>query len=296
MEFTHNNYIRSFGNGSNWGIEMRPPTRPVKSYYEETVLAAEMIWSQKQGKLYVTYSGGLDSEYTLSVFLSLGMNITPVILNTQYNRHETKYAFAFCKNKNIIPVIVDLDYDKFVESGEFLKISESVESAAYQVAANAWLTSQVDGTIITGDAEPHLWLNDDQKWYLDEREPLHSLFKYFTKYNVCGTPWFLSYTPEQFLAFLIDPTMRSLANNEIYGKKGTHSSKVHVYNNQTVFQLEQRVKQSGYEIFEISPIFNHPDVRTVDSWKNKWWGNVNLEYTELVQKLLSGETVYGTTE
>lgn len=288
------NYIRYSGSGSTWQVEIYPPTRPVKSYYEETVLAAEMIWEAKQGKIHVCYSGGMDSEYALSVFLSLGMDVQPVIIRTQYNDHDTKYAFKFCEERNIKPVIVDLDYDKFVTSGEFLQIAESTQCAAYQYMATMWLTKQIDGTVITGETDPHMFLHTDGKWYIDEIQPVFDHLKYYELHGIHTMPYMIRHTPEQFLSFLIDPTMLKLASNQLPGKTGSYSSKVHVYNNQDKFKIEQRVKQNGYEVIEKSPIFEHPDMQLVRGWKDSKWGSSNFEYNELIGTMLSGNIARGT--
>jgi hypothetical protein len=280
----HDGYLNWSGEGSSWNVDIKPVTQPVKSFYEETVKVAETIWSQKSSPLHLCYSGGLDSEFVLCLFLNLKMNIQPVIMRTQYNHPETKYAFKLCEEKNIKPIIIDLDYDKFIESGKFLEIATETKCAAYQYIANMWLTSQIDGTVITGDSNPHIFLKDG-KWYVDEIEPTYRQFDYFIKNKIEGTPFFLSYTVEQYLSFLIDPTMKRLANNEIPGKTGSYSSKVHVYNNQDIFVLEQRKKLTGYELVESSSIFNHPDMKLVESWKSKWWGSHDTEYYTLINKL-----------
>ena len=129
--------------------------------------------------------------------------------------------------------------------------------------------------------------DDDEDRVSDEVEEyeISNLLSFFKKNNIHGTPFFLSYTSEQYFAFLSDPTMLSLARNEIPGKTGSYSSKVHVYNNQNRFKLEQRVKKHGYEIVEQSPIFNHPDIQLVNSWKDKWWGSSNHEYFQLIEGL-----------
>jgi hypothetical protein len=281
----HDGYLSWAGNGPTWSVDVKPVTRPIKSFYEETKLVAEKVWAEKQGNIHLCYSGGLDSEYVLAVFRTLGMSITPVIMCTQYNHHETQYAFKYCDKNNITPIVIDLDYDKFVESGKFLKIATDYKIAAFQMPSNLWLTTQIDGTVITGDSDPHLFLDKDGKWYVDELEPLYTQFNFYEQNNIYGTPFFLSYTAEQYFAFLTDPTIQQLANNQIPGKTGSYSSKVHVYNNQNKFVLEQRVKKHGYEIVEQSPIFNHPDIQLVNSWKSKWWGSSNHEYFKLTKGL-----------
>ncbi len=125
MKLLHSNYLKSSGNGSTWNVEISSPVRPINSYYDETVAVAEMVWAEKQGNLFLCYSGGLDSEYVLAVFKSLGMPITPIIMRTQYNDHETQYAFKYCDENSITPVVIDLDYDKY----DF--VSKTKEQLAY---------------------------------------------------------------------------------------------------------------------------------------------------------------------
>lgn len=285
MELLQNNHIVSYGHGKKWTVELGPPSRPVGTYYKESVKAAEMIWEQRQGPLYICYSGGLDSEYVLSLFLSLGMKITPVIMRTQYNDPDTRYAFKFCNEKNIIPTVVDLDFDKFVESGRLIDIALKMKCSAYQIATNMWLCSQLDGTVLTGNDPPHM-SNKNGTWFLDEDEWNHSQLGYFRDNRLCGTPFFLHYTPEMLLSFLLDPTMRDLVDNKIYGKLGTNSTKVFVYNNNDgSFELEQRQKLHGYEVVESNPIYQHPDIKTINKWKSKWSGVWACPQAEVVELL-----------
>jgi hypothetical protein len=292
MEIVQNNYFRGHGHGLDWNVEIDPPLRPVKNYYEETVIAAEQIWSQRQGPLYLMYSGGLDSEYVLSIFLKLGMKVTPVIMrmNNDYNAHDIDYAFWYCEERNLKPTVIDLDFDKFVESGELIRIAEDIKCSVFQLPATMWLASQLDGTVITGNDPPHIKLNkNDNLWYLDEPEYNHTLVAYWEKYNIYGTPYFTSYTPEMMLSFLIDPVIEDLANNKFPGKEGSHSTKIDVYNRDTGFNLVQRTKQTGYELIRTSPIFDHPDIQTIRSWRNKWYGNCYFQYHDLVARLSNGE-------
>ena len=171
MAIIYDNYIDGTGNGPTWHVKIRPPSRIVRPYYRETALAAELIWEKKLGKIHVCLSGGMDSEYALAVFQSLGMEAIPVILRTKYNAHDIKYAFKYCENNNLSPIVIDLDFDYFVKSGQFLDIATKTNCAAYQYIATMWLTNLIGGTVITGETDPHLYLGKDGKWYVDEIEP-----------------------------------------------------------------------------------------------------------------------------
>jgi len=229
MDLLYNNYMRSKGNGSTWCVEIDPPSRPVLSYWEEVKIICGLIYEQRTSPLQLCYSGGLDSEFVLATLLDLGIPVEVIIMSTQYNYHETKYAFRFCEAKNIKPTVVDLDYDWFVKSGQLLEIANSMKCAAWQIPANMWLAKQLDGTVLTGNDPPHMKLNQKNNlWYLDEEEIIHSQFNFWKEHNILGTPFLLSYTPESMLSFLIDPTMEKLANHGFPGKLGTNSTKVYV--------------------------------------------------------------------
>lgn len=291
MDLLHNNYMRSEGHGPTFAVEIDPPTRPVKSYYEETVIACEMIWSKKDAPLQLCLSGGLDSEYVLAVLLRLGMTVEPVIMRTKYNSPEIKYAFRFCHEHNLEPTVIDLDYDKFISSDQYLEIAETMMCADWRIPANMWLAEQLTGTVITGNDPPHMKLNTKNNlWYLDEEEIIHSQLRYWHVKGIKGTPFLLSYTPEMMLSFLLDPTMEKLANHEYPGKLGTNSTKVHVFNNVSNFNLMQRVKKHGYELVEKHPIFSHPNIQTVKSWQSKWKGTSDHQYHEVISKLKSGKS------
>ena len=101
MNNTKNNYIRANGTGPSWQLEIDPLPSKFNNFYVESCRAAEEIYDLRQGKVHIMYSGGIDSEHCLSVFLSLGMDVTPVIirLNPGHNDHDTAYAFKFCQSK-----------------------------------------------------------------------------------------------------------------------------------------------------------------------------------------------------
>ena len=105
MQISKNNYICTTGTGDTFTVTIDPLPIKFDNYYLESCKAAEEIYNLKQGKLYLMYSGGVDSEYALSVFLSLGMDVTPVIvrMSPYYNEHDFKYASNFCDSKNLKP-------------------------------------------------------------------------------------------------------------------------------------------------------------------------------------------------
>lgn len=258
------NYLLTSGTGFNWKCEIQPATRSVKSYYEETRLAAEKIWALRQGPLYLMYSGGVDSEYILNVFLHLGMEIKPVIIKlNDYNYHDIRYAIDFCQSKNINPLVIDFDFDKFVESGKMLEVADQAECSHWNLPSTFKVVSELEGTVLLGShGPPHLMLNQglENTWYIREDEMLHSVLKWFKKKSIHGSPFFLVHSAEQYLAWLLEPTTVDLVNFKFPGKLGNTSTKGLIYNNNPDFNLEARPKFTGFEAIVSSPIFKHPNM------------------------------------
>lgn len=288
MDLIYKNYLRSHGHGNSFKVDIDPTTRPVKSYYEETLLTVENIYNSCNEKLYLLYSGGMDSEYVFSILLKLGIKFTPVIikLNPNYNNHDLKYAFDFCESKGITPEIIDIDFNKFVESGLIVDIAKSIKSSGYQIPATMYAASKLDGFILLGNDPPYMKLNQQTNiWQLEELELIHSILNYFKQYPVKGCPFLLSYTPEMMLSFLLDPTIVNLANHKYPGKLGTNTSKVHVYNNGSNFNLLNRTKYTGYENIEISNIFQHENLQIFKDFSKVWGGAYYENYHDVVKRL-----------
>lgn len=289
MHFTQNNYLRSYGSGDSFRIEIDSPQNKSANFHSVSKSVAEMIHANRQGKLYLMYSGGVDSEYVLNIFLSIGIDITPVIikLNPNYNEHDVKYAFDFCKSKGLNPLVIDLDFDHFVKSGTIVDIAREFRVGTYQLPSTFHVLNQLDGTIVMGSHGPPHMTKDSisGEWYVDEYEPIHTVLNYFEKNKLYGCPFFLVYTPEQYLSFLQDPTMVALANNFVQGKTGNNSSKWLVYNNGSGFNLRSRQKYTGYENIESSEIFQHPNLKIFEQFEKQWWGIHAEKYFDLVARL-----------
>ena len=54
-------------------------------------------------KIYVALSGGMDSEFVMNCF---GDAAIPIIVDTPGNKLESSYAYHYCKNYNITPIVI----------------------------------------------------------------------------------------------------------------------------------------------------------------------------------------------
>lgn len=284
----HDNYLQGTGNGPTWNVSISPPKRKIKSYFNETLDVAEYIYANRTGKIHLLYSGGMDSEFVFNIFLKLGIEFTPVIikLNPNYNDHDLAYALSFCESKNIKPIIVDVDFNHFVSSGKIVDIAEKIKCAGYQIPVTMHVANQLDGFIVLGNDPPYMKLNTaSNTWQLEELELIHSILNNFRINRLEGCPFFLSYTPEMMLSFLLEPRMVELANHIHPGKLGTNTSKIHVYNNNTNFNMVQRPKYTGYENIENSKIFQHENLTIFKEFQKMWGGAYYENYHELIKRL-----------
>jgi hypothetical protein len=289
MIFLKNNYLRTSGSGATFRAEIDPPQTKNLNFHNISLELAEQVYQTRQGKLYLMYSGGVDSEYILNLFLSLGIDIVPVIikLNPCYNEHDVKYAFDFCESKKLKPIVIDMDFDTFVRSGKIVDIATEFQIGAYQLPSTFHCLNQLDGTIVMGShGPPHMTLDQQTNtWMIDEIEPLHTVLKYFEKNKIFGCPYFLVHTPEQYLSFLQHPIMQDLADHKFPGKLGNNSTKGLVYNKVSGFNMTERQKYTGYENIENREIFNHPNLKIFEEFKKQWWGRWSEPYDQFIKRM-----------
>jgi hypothetical protein len=287
ITLTKNNYIRQYGTGNTFNIDIDPLPTKFDNHFMESCKAAEEIYSNKQGKFHILYSGGIDSEHILSVFLHLGLDVIPVIiqLNDGYNKHDMKYAFQFCESKKLKPKIIDIDFNHFVKSGKMLSIAKNIKSEVYHMSATAYAANSLDGTVLLGDGEPYIKLNsNDNRWYLTIYEYDYAIANYFTQKGIYGTTHFGRWTPEMAVSFLVDERIQNLARNKFMGRLGSNSSKHYVYNRHSNFNLVVREKYTGYEIIEKSEIFKHESFEELNQFGKTCNGIYAKDYFELMQE------------
>lgn len=315
MELIKDNYLRSSGTGATWHVDIDPPRRKVKSYFEETLITSEYMYANKTGKLLLMLSGGLDSEYVFRVFQHLKFDFTPVIVrfigkyyHEDYNAHDTKYAFKLCEKFNVTPTVITFDFDKFVESGELFEDMHRYRSGGFGISALIKVVASLDGFTVYGNDPPYMRLNNGV-WQLEEEEKIHAILRYYEGLKLNGCPFLLSYTPEMMLSFLLDPTIVKLANGRYPGKTGTNSSKSYVFNNGSGFNMDHydfataekliksgntdrstlpRIKMHGWEVIVRLPWWqNQEEVKTHFHYRenSKYLGCYKENYHDVVKRL-----------
>lgn len=300
MEYTKDNYLYGTGSGDTWTVNIDPPKRKVKSYFEETVLVLEELYSKKTGKFTVLLSGGLDSQYVCEVLLRLKMPFDAVIYdyrdksNQSYNYHDIKWAYEFCLSKNINPKTLIIDFNHLVESGRAVDIANEIICCSGPVTHCLSVIDQIDGFILMGNDPPYLRYEKDKNlWVLEELQYIHGLLRYFKKHKLNGCPFLLSYSAEMMLSFLLDPNIIKLGTGQLPGKLGSNSTKSLVFNRVSNFNMptynfttKTRVKLHGFENIYNSHLREHPNIKIFfdDFWK-KWNGEYLEPYEDVVKRL-----------
>lgn len=241
MELIKDNYLRGTGSGSTWHVDIDPPKRKVKSYYEETLISSEYMYANKTGKLLLMLSGGLDSEYLFRIFHRMKFDFTPVIVrlmghhlpnSTDYNHLDIVHGFKLCKTFNIEPIVVEFDFDKFFDSGEIFDLMHAWRCRGIGVITLLKVIESLDGFSVMGNDPPYMKFNEEVgSWQLEEEELIHTLLRFYQGKKLNGCPFLLSYTPEMMLSFLLDPHIVDLVNGCYPGRSGTNSTKSYVFNN-----------------------------------------------------------------
>jgi hypothetical protein len=130
-------------------------TKPTKSmsFQDSADYTAKTI-ADDYDNLYLSMSGGLDSEFIAEVFFRNNIPFTPIIAATDTSV-DYHYALYWCKIRNIKPVIVNLSeeeakYFNFVAN--ILKTKQFGPREAYIPTYLSTLISTQNGHLVTGEA------------------------------------------------------------------------------------------------------------------------------------------------
>lgn len=181
---------------------------------------ADLI-SKNYNNLHLSLSGGLDSEFVGKVLVRNQINFTPVILETPYNVAEIWYAYKFCDDNKLSPVVLNYvtDYDELIK--EMIKITVELNmpmnaSSLPIVVANKLSQARV----VNGYGEPY-YNSTSYKEAMGEILDLHDNNFWTEMHFGDKHPGaFFTYTPNLFQACVreIDSSKNSqVAKSELYG-------------------------------------------------------------------------------
>lgn len=192
--FTTNLNDRSIQNLCPFEIKIQPYDFKVGVFKEEAKrVAIELM--EKYDNLYVAYSGGLDSEFVLKTFHENQLHITPILIDTPFNKEETSWAYNYCKNSNIKfelltyskNEIIDKLKEKTVDVGRFSLLGGIPLVICDEV-------NKVNGKLLTGYGDPFVNIPGQQPDFPISEELAFSEWDYYLdSYDESHPSGFLTY-------------------------------------------------------------------------------------------------------
>ena len=153
---TKNNWITSnledrVKYGLPFDVNLKPYAFERVNFLTAAQNAAKDI-SKNYSNLYLSLSGGYDSEFILRFFISQHIQITPVIVRC-LNDEETQYAFKACEELSINPIVINVAEREFykVYLERILKITKGFSHSSTPTVIVADYVQENNGTLITGN-------------------------------------------------------------------------------------------------------------------------------------------------
>ena len=177
--------------------------------------------ADKYENLFVSLSGGYDSEFVLKVCIDNKVPVTPIIVITNFNEVETSLALNFCKVNNIEPIVVKPTDREIIKLWyEYVYVIQGRGRHSSPILKSLQIAEQHNGWLLTGDCPP----TSDE--HIDELDrPMHNSFHLaewdFYASELFGHPGgLLGYSVECMYAFLneLDTNLSTQkAKSKLYG-------------------------------------------------------------------------------
>ena len=159
--FGHNMETRLTNPLARFEITVKPQKITIPDIKTASTEVIRLL-AEKNKKIFVGLSGGMDSEYVMKRFLEEDVDATPIIVSSPCNRLETLFAFNFCKENNIRPIVIqknDVEIVTIFYEDILSKLNgKGVESVQALIAGR--YAEDNNGIFVKSD---HL-LGDDEDW------------------------------------------------------------------------------------------------------------------------------------
>ena len=269
LELSHRNHFRFGYDGrwfgarpspfASWDVAYGRAAYVPADWRAACVDTARLIRAATELDLWVLASGGVDSEVVLQAFVFAGIPVRAAITRFagDLNRHDIGYAIKFCETHQIGYRMLDLDIERFFESGDAMDYATRSCCVQPQLLHTMWAMDQVDGYPILGSGECYLERRVAEEagpghvtpekavWQMLEKERIASWYRHLLARGRPGCAGFFQYDPGNMLAFLRDKLVVALCSDRIVGATDSSAIKVAIYRQH--FLLEPRPKFHGFE-------------------------------------------------
>lgn len=214
---THNNWFNSNISerlkNSSVDLKINIKRGPVKNLnFHAAADYTSNIIKDINKPIYISYSGGLDSEYVVKCFMRNNIPINVVILKTEGNKEELQYAYKFCKENYINPIILNVSENEMLKvyyQDIFCKLNGFGENSVASLIVGRYVKEQ-DGIVILGE---HILDEIDNKINLGVNE-----WDFYNDAFIDNTYYFFIHTPEILYAMIkdIDHTDAQIYKSKLY--------------------------------------------------------------------------------
>lgn len=261
MYSTAFNYTISKDDVDVFDISFRQISRPLKTWKEETIETAKYIASNTTKKIWVGFSGGIDSEVVCRAFLAAGIDFGVFIVqhDNDNNKHDIKFALDFCKANNITDIhISHLDSDWFFTESYKKYVEQGYGTGTIFRYHQLFIMDEIknlNGCGVLGGGELKFRSVKNKSSLIFDRGLTNA--SEFCRNNGCWhIPHFFMCTPEIIAAYLEHELIRYLTSDHSFYKSkviGFIAEKTLVYHQAWPDMLRRR-KYDGFE--KIRELYN----------------------------------------
>jgi hypothetical protein len=178
---------------------------PDNNYSSLSEYCVDILQNRTTKFVDVLYSGGLDSELVLTLCLQNNIPVRAVTMKLMVNEyplntHDLYYSEKFCRANKVEQILINLDVEKFFESGQHYNYLKPYLITQPHVATHFWLFEQCDGFPVLGGEYSWPW---SHKPLLS---PHRHQFSYYDKFlvdnNIDGIGNFMNYCNSSNLLFI----------------------------------------------------------------------------------------------
>ena len=244
---TYNNHMSRYIKNDQYTVSMGRCDYIPASFKDEAIRAAHLIKEQARDRtIWISYSGGIDSEFIIRTFLEAGVDfkVATVVMKGETNDYDLQHSRSFCNNNNLKLHEYELDLKKFYET-ELMEYATSTRSISPQFPVHMWLWDQLDGYIVAGHGDP-IFKKKDDGWKFQVQEKEDSVYRYAEWRNRDMAPGFFAYTPELLLSFMLE---KEVSNMFLAPNKAKLHDIIQVKHSvyTKYYNIVERDKRTGFE-------------------------------------------------
>lgn len=249
VEITHKNHMRvSSSFDEPYHVFMGKCKYFPTSFKEESLRVARLIKEKAGNKdIWISLSGGIDSEFIARTFLEAGIpfKAATLVYKNGINQYDNDYCRQFSKEVGIDLVEYEIDLVEWFEN-KMGDVAFNLKSVSPQFPTHTWLWDQLDGFIVAGHGDP-IFTKKNNTWYFQVREKEDTIYRWAEYRNRSAATGFYAYTPEILLSFVLEPEISNMFLSPIYDDIVQVKYKVY---ERCFPDMKRREKKTGFEEFK----------------------------------------------